>query len=127
MLISGALYGNMIAFGMIMCPITKAPKLCVTPTPSNKYDQEVILDLNQNEISKEPEDFKEPPVIQRNTSFQMMRAFLKNPLARRKSSLAAMTNTDVEVLSQLNQRNAADWEDTIAEENESLVCIFIHN
>lgn len=122
MLISGAIYGNMIAFGMIMCPITKAPKLCATHIPSVDHDTEVIVDINHNEISKEPQSCKPPRINQKN-SFQMMRAFVRNPLARRKSSFPTMTKDDAEVLSQLSQKIEAGWEDDITEENESMFTV----
>lgn len=114
MLISGAIYGNMIAFGMIMCPIDQAPGWLQLSTRAHDRRDEVVVDINHNDVGK---DYSEPAREKpRKGSFQLMRAWIRNPLARRKSSLAV--GEDVDVLSQFSYDSYGGFPETIPEQDE---------
>nr|XP_039256199.1 monocarboxylate transporter 9-like [Styela clava] len=114
-LLVGGINANMIVFGLIMCPVDKAPNFTLfscfkknKTESSSSVEVEVKCDQNANLLKSDKTletkgseisaiDVKDnQPKFQRKNSFQIMRAWLTNPLTRRKSSFALSSQTTSE-------------------------------
>lgn len=123
MLIAGAINGNMIAFGMVMCPVKKAPGCSISRSGQSNSDLSTssMMKTDVNHNFQNAEDIKHVHIEteqissgtrERRNSFQLLQAWIRNPLARRKSSLGRMERQQI-------PRKSIVITDTIIEEDEN--------